>query len=188
MQPGPSCPPLEVNTYFEHIFASAPRGLCCPSRSAVVTQGSAPPLQVLGSVLLQDSPLSLAVSASLDPRVFAPRHLVQLHMFAFAPSSCSSTCSLDQFFAADGVTPRSGNVRALLQSNLTAASNGQLTISSLTSLPIGTMKDSVGYQILFCFVDQGVVAADGNSITAQVYGQPLAPCRFPVVFPARVSF
>ena len=178
-----------MNTYFEQVFLDQPRGLCCPSRSALVpiSPTSRTPIQYGGSILLQDSPSSLAVSAELDPLVIGPGRVVQLYMYAFLPGTCSSSvCSLSDFFGTGGITPKPGNVVAWMQSNLTTA--GQVTISSLVSFPIGSMKDSIGYQILFCFVDQGPVVSEATAIQAQMYGQPLANCKFPTVFPARVSY
>jgi hypothetical protein len=130
-----------------------------------------------GSAVLQDSPQSLGVTASLDASVYASNQIVQLHMFAATP--CQHNCSIARFFS-------SFIAHARLQTNITS-SNG-LTVSSLTSFPLGAMQDSLGYEILFCFVNQGRPSADSDVIPLQLYGPPLAPCLYPVLFPARASF
>merc|ERR1711916_116344 len=183
-------------------------GLCCPSRASKIRllnylerteprgDGSADPYG--GSVYMQDSKLSLGVSATFQPNLVfsSPNSIVQMYMLAYLQSECNQTnyCVLSDFFQPGTSEPKEGNVFALLNSNVMPTTQ----ISALKDYPIGTMENSLGYQIHIVFVDQGTSWLSANGATQEetnqnMYNQlynrnPSNPFNFYSTFPARESF
>lgn len=179
-----TCKKSLVNTHFGEVLSGAPRGLCCPSRRSAIlsqpTNSSRVPVQYGGSVLLQDSRLSVGVAASLDASLFGADEVVQMHLFARQATSCRipHNCTLDDVLVPDAV-------RVLIGSGV--ARGGPLRLSSFHMLPLGALRSSVGHALAVCFSGQGAPSATAAPLFGQLYGPPLSVCRFPAFFPARIS-
>lgn len=191
---GCDCKPMTVNNHFSHLLYYAPSGLCCPSRRAMILRSpdGVVPESYAGGAILQDSKDSIAVSASLDPSLFGDYDIIQMHMYAFQKATnCpgKTNCTLNDFFMPGTSIPRTGNVFSLLASNIFPAA-GPFTMSSFSGLPLGSMQNSIGYEIHICFVNQGTSqGASPQVLYSRLYAAgSLSRCQYPAVFPARETF